>query len=100
MSITVYNVGDVARIAAAYTDVDGVAADPTVVKLVYKDASGNVTTLVYGTDAEVIQASTGNYYVDVALDERGIWFYEWLSTGTGATAQEGELHVQPRAVSP
>ena len=95
MSITVYDIGDVSRIAAAFTDISAVAADPSAHSLVYEDPSGNVTTLVYGVDAEVVKASTGNYYVDLALDESGDFHYRWVSTGTGAGAQQGQLMVKP-----
>jgi len=98
MSINTYDIGDVARVSAAFTDVNDAAADPSTVSLAFKDPSENVTTYIYGTDAEVVKDSTGNYHVDIALDEAGTWHYRWVSTGTGATAQEGELVVKPRKV--
>lgn len=95
MSITIYDIGDVARITATFTDVAGVPADPSAVSLVYEDPSGAVTTHVFGTDAEVVKSSTGVYYEDVPIDEAGDWHYRWLATGTGAGAQQGQLMVKP-----
>lgn len=100
MTINVYDVGDVPRISGAFTDANDDPADPSAVSLAYTDPSGNVTTLVYGVDAALVKASTGNYYAEITADETGDWHYRWVSTGTGAGAQIGQFAVKPRQVTP
>lgn len=94
MTINAYNVGDQARISGAFTTAAGVAQDPTALTFKYTDPSGNVTTLVYNTDAALVKDSTGNYHVDIDIDERGRWFYRWIATGTGAGSEPGEFMVE------
>lgn len=81
------------RISGAFT-VSDVATDPTAVTFKIKDPSSNITTYVYGTDAEVVKASTGNYYVDYDVDEVGVWYFKWRGTGAVVAANESEFYVQ------
>lgn len=98
MTINVYDVGDLVTVSGAFTDTSDDPADPSTVSLAYTDPSGNVTTLVFGVDADVVKDSTGNYHVDVSVDEAGDWHYRWISTGTGQGAQLGQFAVKPRQV--
>ncbi len=92
-----YDVGDVARLSAAFTQT-AVAIDPSTVTVTYVTPSGNTTVYVYAVNAELVKASTGNYYVDVALTAAGIYRWRWVSTGTGAAASEGWLQVRQQDV--
>lgn len=86
-----YDIGDVVRCQAVFTDVNGAAFDPTTVTAKYQDPAGNETTLVYLTDVEVIKSATGTYYVDVPIDERGAWFYRFEGLdGSGDEQGAGE----------
>lgn len=76
-----YDVGDLARITASFTDPGGAYVDPTEVYCTYTDPSGNSTTLHYGVDAALVKSAVGQYYVDVNVDESGTWMYHWYSTG-------------------
>lgn len=87
------DLGDVVRITGTWTDSAGIATDPAAITFTYTDPSGNATPLVYGVDAEVVRASTGIYYVDITTDEEGTWFWRWVSTGSGAAANEGSFAV-------
>jgi len=89
-----YEVGDLVRASAAFTNAAGTAIDPTVVIAKYKDPSGNVTSLTYGVDGTLVKASTGNYYTDINADETGRWYYRFYSTGTGQAADEEEFNVR------
>lgn len=72
----------------------GTAVDPTGVFAKYRDPSGNVDTLEYGVDAELVKDSTGNYHVDIPADEAGWFIYYFYSTGTGAAASlTDKFHV-------
>lgn len=95
-----YNLGDKIRTSVVFTQVsDETAIDPSVVKLSFITPAGVTTTYVYGTDDEIVKSSTGNYYADISLTEKGTWYYRWFSTGTGQAATEERLEVEPaRAV--
>lgn len=98
--MTDYDVGDVARVTAAFTDAEsGDAVDPSVVKLTIKDPAGDSETLIYGTDAEVVKDSTGNYHADIEVTAAGTWRYRWYSTGEGQAAEEGVFFARVPLVS-
>lgn len=82
-----YDLGDVVELEATFTDDDGELADPTTITLKIKDPSANVTTLTYAA-AELTRESMGVYYYNLTIDEAGMWYYRWISTGTPATAEE------------
>ena len=95
---TEYDIGDLARVTAAFTDgATGAAIDPTAVELTYKDPSGILTTLVYGVGA-ISKDSVGNYHADINVTLAGTWTYRWFSTGTGQAASEGLFLVRPQLV--
>jgi hypothetical protein len=93
MSITTYDKGDSVRCRGSFKNSSNAAIDPTTVSFKYKDPSGNVATLVYGTDVALVKDSTGNYHVDVDADESGTWYYRFESTGTGQAADEESFIV-------
>lgn len=95
MSFNTYDLGDLVRVSAAFTDVAlGGAIDPDVVKLTIKEPDATVTTYVYGTDAELIKDSIGNYHADIDADQSGTWYYRWWSTGSGQAAAEKRFDVR------
>lgn len=93
MSVNIYKKGQKVRISVAFT-VDGVATDPTTVTAKIKDPSGNQSTYVYGTDAEVVRESTGNYYVEETTDENKLWHYRFEGTGACEAVEEGAFRVR------
>jgi len=83
------------RIPVNYSDANGADTDPDTVTFKLYSPSGETTTYVYGTDAEISRTSTGDYFIDVVPTEAGRWFYRWVSTGTyKASAVEGTFVVQ------
>ena len=94
-----YDVGDKARCTCTYTDNAGTVHDPAVVSLAYKDPSGNTTTLIYGTDAELVKSSTGVYYADIDVDEAGTWRVRCYATGSGQSAGESYFIVREQTVT-
>jgi hypothetical protein len=90
-----YTIGDQSRLSAAFATAAGAAVDPTVVTLKIKapPPTSTVTTHVYGTDANVIKDSTGNYHYDVTLSQSGTYRYRWEGTGAAICADEGSLNV-------
>jgi hypothetical protein len=83
------------RIAANFQDDTRTDIDPDTVAVKIYSPQGVITTYVYATDAEVIKASTGDYYIDYTPNESGQWFYRWETTGDNeAIAVEGYFRVQ------
>lgn len=68
--------------------------DPTAVKFIYKRPSDDdPTVLVYGADVDLIRESTGKYYVDLLLDDAGLWKWRFESSGVVDNADQGEFEV-------
>lgn len=86
-----YNIGDLLRLKATFTDIAGVEADPTAITLKVKAPSGTVTTYTYpGT---VVRQSTGVYYYDFPVTASGTHFYNWAGTGAYTAADEASFVV-------
>lgn len=105
--MNVYDIGDQIKCAVAFLNESGVAADPTSVTGRFVNPSGGGDTYVYGTDAELVKASTGNYYfyVPVPLNRlsRGVWAYRFESTdsaGAALVAEEEEFEVRASVFYP
>lgn len=94
MSINVHHKGELVRISASFTDIDGSAVDPTTVSLSVMDPSGNIDAYTYAA-SEITNSGVGSYYKDVDADESGDWHYWWESTGTGQGAEPGQFVVAP-----
>ena len=88
-----YDVGDSVRMSAAFT-VSSVATDPTTITFKMREPDGTVTTYVYGTDAELVKDSTGNYHVDWGTSMSGDFFYRFTGTGACVAASEGYFTVK------
>ena len=89
-----YQVGDLVRITAAFTNEAGSAADPTTVTLLVKlryVIGAETTTYTYPTN--ITKDSTGNYHVDFQPTTEGIWDYRWVGTGTVTAAGESAFNV-------
>lgn len=91
---TVFDIGDVIKLSASFTDDEDVAIDSGQVRLKLKSPAGTTTTYTYGTDADLIKASTGNYYLEFAITAAGIWFYRWEGNTTNLAAEEGSFFVR------
>jgi len=90
-----YDVGDQVICQALFTSAaTGAAVDPTDVYFQVKDPSGNITTYHYGVDPEVAKLAVGQYTATVNIDEAGIWYYRWYSTGIGMAAGENVFNVK------
>lgn len=86
-----YQVGDQIKVAAAFTNAAGAAADPTAVLFKVRAPSGTVTTYTYGTDVDVVKTAVGAYYLLVTLSASELWHVR--ATGTGAVVAAGETVV-------
>jgi len=88
-----YDVGDKVRMSAAFTS-SGAATDPTGLTFKIKVPAGTVTTYVYGTDAELVKDSTGNYHVDFTVAASGRHVYRFAGTGVVTAAGESNFEVR------
>ncbi len=94
MPFSSYDSGDLVVISAAFTDRNSAALDPSTVTFKIKDPNNLDTTYVYGTDAEVVKDSVGNYHIDISAAIVGRYYYRYESTGTGQAAEEGSFEVK------
>lgn len=95
-----YDVGDVVRLSAAFTNSAGTAVDPSSVTVQYRQwlvDPASFTTLVYGVNS-VVKASVGNYYHDLAVNSDGEWRYRWNGLGVNAAGAEERFMVRVRGV--
>lgn len=99
--IAAYDLGETVRISVAITNAVGAAADPTGLTIKIRNPAGTITTYTYGTDAQLVKLSTGNYYVDwsipLAAASEGAWSYRFDGTGTNACASEGTFRGRDSA---
>jgi hypothetical protein len=94
-----YDLGDLVRCSAPFTNTAGTAIDPTAVFFKAKDPEGTaVGPYTYGVDAALVKDSTGNYHVDLDASKPGTWYYRFYSTGTGQASAEGSFTVAPSNV--
>jgi hypothetical protein len=89
-----YDTGDLIVLKAVFTDRLAALIDPSTVAFRIKTPSNIVTMYTFGTDAELIKDSVGNYHIDISVMESGDWYYRFESTGTGQAAEEGQFRVK------
>lgn len=93
-----FDLGQKIRFSVEFTNNSGAFANPTTVVFKIKDPLGNIVTY---TGGNVVNSSTGNYYLDYPIpaqaDFAGGWEYRWEGTGTVVAADEGEFDVRESA---
>ncbi len=87
-----YDVGDRVRVSASFADEVAAPSDPSPVRLLYRDPAGAVTTLVYGTDSELVRDGVGAYHADLDADAAGTWHYR--AEGEESPQAAGEARFQ------
>jgi uncharacterized protein YfaS (alpha-2-macroglobulin family) len=88
-----YDVGDVVRLAVA-VGVAGVPTDPGAITLYVQPPSGALDTIAGGT---LTHDGTGAYHYDLPINAPGHWQYRFVTTGTGAAAEESDFWVRTPA---
>lgn len=97
--VNTYEQGNLIRLTGSFIDVStGNAIDPSIVKFRVKAPDGAMTEYRYGTNAELVKDSTGNYHVDLPADQAGRYTYRFFSTGTGMAARDKVFVVTPAGV--
>lgn len=95
--MNVHDKGDQVRLAVAFTDAAGAAADPSSVTLKYRKPDGSITTIAYGS---LTHPAVGSFYADVVVDQAGTWSYRFESSGTYVGAEEESFRVRSSRLSP
>lgn len=90
-----YDVGDLIRLTATFTDANGDAVDPTTVSFSIRDPSGNLATVTYAA-ADITKSGTGVYFYDLSIDEVGYWVWRAVGTGAGEAAGEDTIEIRPQ----
>ena len=91
--------GATARLPVTITALVGnTMADPGGLVLKIRKPDQALVTLTYGTDAALVKASVGLYYVDVLLDQAGRWKWRWEASAPNTGVVEGWLEVRPSIV--
>lgn len=85
--INYYRTGQKVRVTCQFK-VNDTLTDPTSVICKVMDPSRNVSTYVYGTDAEVVKDSTGIYHVDIVANEKKEWNVRFEGTGACVAVEE------------
>lgn len=83
--------GNLVRVTVTFQDLLGVDTDPTSVTAKVEDPGKVITTYTYLSTADIVRASTGVYYIDIDLDEGGIWKYRFEGIGNLKAASQDSL---------
>lgn len=93
----VYDIGDVCRISAIFTDgVTGVPVDPTTMAVKVKNSAGTTATYALGGASPPIKLATGSYYLDLPILLGGSHRWRWEASGPNS-AEEGVIPVHVSA---
>jgi len=92
---TDYDIGDLVRLSATFTDTAGALTDPTATTFSIKVPSGTVTTYTYGVTADIVRDSLGLFHVDYSPLAEGIHYYRFVGTGACQTADEAPFYIRP-----
>lgn len=91
-------IGQAIQITASFTNVNGVLADPSALRLRTRSPAGLITNYVYGASAEVVKDGVGKYHANIAMNLDGKWTYRWEADAPNAGAAEGRIAVKKSIV--
>ncbi len=98
MTTEVFHIGDGVELTAKFTNLAGVATDPTAVEVKVTEPDGATDSKV-GTDSEVTNPNVGEYIRNFTAVLAGRHFVRWAGTGLVVAAQLGEFYVHPKGTS-
>lgn len=95
--------GTTIRITVETPNASGTLADPATgtLKFITRSPRGQVTTYVYGTDAEVTKLATGRFAADITPSNSGRWFYRFQYDDASEVSRsvEGWFNVRSSGTS-
>lgn len=93
MSVQTADLNETPRVTGTFHNAAAALADPTAVTATVTTPAGVATVYVYGTDAQLVKASTGVYYIDPTLNAAGRWTVTIAGTGTVASTETTDFIV-------
>ncbi len=88
--------GDTLRITCTFTNLAGVATDPTTIRLEHKLPDGTVNTFLY-SGGQVTKQGVGIYYRDITFANGGRHYLRFSGTGTVNAADNQVVNVRKDA---
>ena len=88
-----FDVGDLVEVTAAFTNLEGVATNPTAVVLRVVKPDGTASTVTASNTGTV-----GEYAGSVTVDQAGLWEYRFTGSGAVVAAEEGRFLVRTQRV--
>jgi hypothetical protein len=95
-----HDVGDRRKLSCTVRDENGTAADPTGMRFIIVDPEGVKTTLVHGTNADLVRDSVGVFHVNWDCLKPGLHLYRFEATGNVQVAEESQFRVRRPEVVP
>lgn len=90
-----YAKGKLVTVEGVFTNpLTGEAVDPTTVTCNVTPPGGTTVPYVYETNDEVVRVEAGLFRMNIDANETGFWYYQWISTGVGQSADEGSFRVR------
>ena len=86
-----YNVGEKVKITGTFTH-ENDPADPAIIRVIYKNPDGVVTTITY-PDERIVKVDVGIYFFELAINDPGFWFYR-MDDGSENVAAENQFVVK------
>ncbi len=96
--MTEKDIGDKLRLTNTFTDINGDLATPTTTTFTIREPDGTLTTYTLGTNAELVEDSTGVVHVDWPITQTGVHNYDFTGVGLVDTREEGSFRVRVKAV--
>ncbi len=97
MMTKTYDIGDPVRCSVTFATAKGTAKDPTTITVEVTPPSGK-TIYTYGIDTEVGRTTKGMYYIDLVMDQHGVWPAYWKGT-TACIAGESHYWLVRRKIT-
>lgn len=76
---------------------DGALVDPVTLRVKVRNPRLEITTYVYGVDAEITRPSTGEYEISILLDKPGEWLIRFEGNDSNETSEQTTLGVDGSA---
>lgn len=70
---------------------DRTLVDPTTMRVKVRNPRLEITTYVYGVDAEITKLGTGEYEVSILLDKPGEWLVRFEGNDSNETSEQTTL---------
>lgn len=95
MATVACDIGDLVELSAAFTNLLGVATDPTAVTLAIRDPTGALVTPA----PTPTHGGTGAYTYNLSVTTAGVWRYRFAGTGAVVAAEEAKVFARSSSFS-